>query len=160
MSILTRADLTGLEMDTLITFQGAASVIANVLESGVASPEDLALAGALYAVLLKSTLITPVLCGPYIGVIPGADHPLSRTAQLQQLQQQQQQLQQQQQQLQQQQQQQTTVQMPQFHFAHPASPMLAQLPQQQPIAAYMAYPPPPPPGLVYPRINTGGPVRI
>jgi hypothetical protein len=144
MSILTRADLTGLEMDALVTFQGAALVIANVLESGVASPEDLALAGALYAVLLKSALISPVLCGPYIGVVPGPDHPLSRTAHLQQ-------------------QQQAAAQMPQFHFVHPTPPMLSQLQQQQQqqqLAAYMTYPPPPPPGLVYPRINAGGPLRI
>lgn len=50
--------------------------MSNVLESGVATPDDLALAGCLYAVLLRSTLLAPILNGPFIGVVPGRDHPL------------------------------------------------------------------------------------
>ncbi|CDZ96207.1 Nucleotide-binding, alpha-beta plait [Phaffia rhodozyma] len=78
MTILTRASLKGLEMDLLVVFQGAALIISNLLESGAASTSELALARALYSVLLLSPLLTPVVCGPFIGVMPGPAHPLSR----------------------------------------------------------------------------------
>jgi hypothetical protein len=57
MTLLSRADLRGLELETLVVFQAATGILSSILESGAAGERDLGLLTGLYTVLGRSGML-------------------------------------------------------------------------------------------------------
>ncbi|KAL7414319.1 hypothetical protein BDY24DRAFT_440761 [Mrakia frigida] len=79
LTLLTRADLRGMETDILLAFQGATLVLSSILESGAATADSISLSNQMVQVVARTSLLAPIVQGPsFFGVVPGPNHPLSR----------------------------------------------------------------------------------